>query len=132
VQESLDKTSPNVLPEDERIATFDQDGTMWVEHPMYSQLQFALHRVAALASQHPEWKTAAPFAAVLAGDRAAMARFTMQDLLAIVAATHSGMTTQEFAEIASAWLTAARDPRWNRPYTDLVFRASARSDAVRD
>ncbi len=121
VREALDTTSPNFVPEDERIATFDQDGTMWVEHPMYSQLQFALARVAELAPQHPEWKTTAPFAAILAGDRAAMAQFTMQDLLALVAATHAGMTTQEFGDIASAWLAKATDPRWHRPYTELVF-----------
>jgi phosphoglycolate phosphatase-like HAD superfamily hydrolase len=121
VRSALDSSGPDFLPEDERIATFDQDGTLWVEHPLYSQLQFAFHRVGELAPQHPEWKTTAPFAAILAGDRAAIAKFTMQDLLAVVAATHAGMTTQEFAEIVSDWTAKARDPRWNRPYTELVF-----------
>jgi hypothetical protein len=121
VRSALDETSPNCVPEEDRIATFDQDGTMWVEHPIYSQLQFAFARVVELAPQHPEWKTAAPFASILSGDKAAIAKFAMPDLLALVAATHAGMTTQEFAEIASAWIGKARDPRWNRPYTDLVF-----------
>ncbi len=121
VRSALDETSPNYVPEEDRIATFDQDGTMWVEHPLYSQLQFAFARVVDLAAQHPEWKTTAPFASILSGDKAAIAKFAMPDLLALVAATHAGMTTQEFAEIASAWIGKARHPRWNRPYTDLVF-----------
>src|ERR1700722_2516195 len=121
VRSAVDSSGPDFLPEEERIATFDQDGTMWVEHPLYAQLQFAFHRVAVLAARHPEWKTTSPFAAILAGDRAAMAKFTMQDLLALVAATHAGMTTQEFAEIVSDWTAKARDPRCNRPYTELVF-----------
>jgi hypothetical protein len=121
VRAALDESGPDFVPEEDRIATFDQDGTMWVEHPLYSQLQFAFHRVGVLAAQHPEWKTAAPFSAILAGDRAAMAKFTMQDLLALVAATHAGMTTREFEEIASDWVAKARDARWNRPYTELVF-----------
>jgi hypothetical protein len=121
VRSALDSSGADYLREEERIATFDQDGTMWVEHPLYSQLQFAFHRVGELAPQHSEWKTTLPFAAILAGDRAAMAKFTMQDLLALVAATHAGMTTREFEEIASDWIAKARDPRWNRPYTELVF-----------
>jgi haloacid dehalogenase-like hydrolase len=121
VRAALDPAGPDFVPEDDRIATFDQDGTMWVEHPLYSQVMFAFHRIAELAPQHPEWKTTEPFKAILTGDRVAMAAFTMQDLLAIVTATHAGMTTEAFHEIASAWIANAKDPRWNRPYTDLIF-----------
>jgi phosphoserine phosphatase len=122
VRAALDESGPDFVPKDDRIATFDQDGTMWVEHPLYSQVQFAFHRIAELAPQHPEWKTTAPFASILAGDSAGISKFTMPELLAIVAATHAGMTTQDFQELASAWIEKARDPRWNRPYTDLIFQ----------
>src|SRR5208283_6214072 len=94
------KGSPKFVPLEERIATFDQDGTTWVEHPIYSQVVFALDRVVALAPQHPEWKTKQPFASVLADDKAAMAKFTMPDLEAILMATHTGMTVDAFQAIA--------------------------------
>ncbi|MGA7569689.1 MAG: HAD family hydrolase [Candidatus Aquilonibacter sp.] len=110
-----------VRPED-RIATFDQDGTMWVEHPIYTQVDFALDRVFELAPQHPDWKTIEPFKSVLARDKAAMAKFSMEDLETIVAATHSGMTTEAFTTIAAGWIAKATDPRWHRPYTELVYK----------
>jgi haloacid dehalogenase-like hydrolase len=110
-----------VAPED-RIATFDQDGTLWVEHPMYSQLMFALERVAHLAAEHPEWKTTEPFKAVLTGDRAAMAKFGIPEMETIVFATHCGMTVDAFVKLAADWIANAKDPRWKRPYTELVYQ----------
>jgi phosphoserine phosphatase len=114
--------SPQFVPPDARFATFDQDGTTWVSHPMYTQVVFSLDRVVALAPQYPEWKTTEPFKSVLAGDRAAMANFTMKDLEKILLATHTGMTTDEFASIAKDWIAKARDPRWHRPFTELVYQ----------
>jgi hypothetical protein len=122
VRVTTDRTSPKYVAPKQRIATFDQDGTLWVEHPMYTQLVFALARVAALAPQHPEWKTTEPFKAVLAGDSAAMATFTLQDLEAIVFATHGGMSVEAFEEIAQDWIANAKHPRWNRLYTELIYQ----------
>jgi phosphoglycolate phosphatase-like HAD superfamily hydrolase len=107
---------------EDRIATFDQDGTLWVEHPLYGQAMFALERVGALAAEHPEWKTEEPFKAVLTGDREAMARFTEQDWERIIAATHAGMTNDAFQEIVEAWITKAKDSRFERPYTELIYQ----------
>jgi len=105
-----------------RFATFDQDGTLWVEQPMYAQLEFAFARVAALAPEHRAWKTTEPFKSVLAGDRAAMAKFTMKDLEQIVFVTHTGMSTAQFTAIVKDWMATARNPRWHCPYTDLVYQ----------
>jgi phosphoglycolate phosphatase-like HAD superfamily hydrolase len=110
-----------VAPE-ERIATFDQDGTLWVEHPMYSQLVYCLDRVAVLAREKPEMRRVEPYKTVLSGDRAAIAKLTMHDLLTIVAATITGMTTEEYAAQVKAWLETARDPRWKRPFTELTYQ----------
>ena len=96
VKVTTDPASPTFVPPEERIATFDQDGTTWVEHPMYTQFIFAFERVAELAPQHPEWKTTEPFQAVLSGDKAAMAKLTMKDLETIMVATHTGMTVDQF------------------------------------
>jgi phosphoserine phosphatase len=114
--------NPNFVPPGNRFATFDQDGTLWVEQPMYAQLVFALDRVVALAPEHPEWKTTQPFKSVLAGDRAAIANLTMKDLEQIVFATHTGMTTGQFTAIVKDWLAKAHNRRWHRPYTDLVYQ----------
>jgi len=113
--------SAEFVPPGDRFATFDQDGTLWVEQPMYTQLVFALDRLVALAPGHPEWKTTEPFKSVIAGDRAAMAKFTMKDLEQIVVVTHTGMTDGKFAAIVKDWLAKARDPRWHRPFTDLAY-----------
>ncbi len=110
------------VPAPDRIATFDQDGTLWVEHPLYTQAMFAFDRVAALAPEHPEWKTEAPFKAVLTGDRAAMAKFTESDLMEIIGATHAGMSTEAFPPIVQQWLAEAKHPRFERPYTELVYQ----------
>ncbi len=110
-----------MLPED-RIATFDQDGTLWVEHPLYTQAAFALDRVAVLEPQHPEWKTREPFRSVLARNLAAIEKFSEQDWLEIVSVTHAGMSNEAFLEIVGKWLETARHPRFQRPYTELVYQ----------
>ena len=106
----------------ERIAVFDNDGTLWTEQPAYVQAVFALDRVKALAPAHPEWKTTQPFQAVLEGDMKAVAASGEKGLVELVMATHAGMTTDEFAKIVTEWLAATRDPRFHRPYTDLVYQ----------
>src|SRR5271156_3007950 len=111
-----------LVPPEDRIATFDQDGTLWVEHPLYSQAFFALYRVHEMAPQHPEWKDAEPFKSVIAGDREALAKFTERDWFEIIGATHSGMSTDEFPGLVRPWLEAAKDPRFKRSFTDLVYQ----------
>ena len=113
---------PGFVAPAERVATFDNDGTLWVEHPMYTQLVFALDRVKTLASKHPEWKQKQPFKAVLEGDLKTVMAGGEKALLALVMATHAGMTTAEFEQIVSSWIASTKDPRWNRPYTDLVYQ----------
>jgi phosphoserine phosphatase len=119
---TTDKASPGFVPPADRIAAFDQDGTAWVEHPMYTQVMFALARVAALAPKHPEWKTEEPFKSLLVRDKAAMARFTIRDIEAIVFATHTGMSVEAFRDMVKDWIAKAKDPRWNRPYTELIYQ----------
>jgi phosphoglycolate phosphatase-like HAD superfamily hydrolase len=121
VRVTTDPSNPKYVKPGDRIATFDQDGTLWVEQPLYTQVVFALNRVLALAPQHPEWKTTQPFEAVIDGDRAAMAKFTTKDLEAIALATHTGMTVESFQAAATAWIAAAKNPRWNVRYTDLTY-----------
>jgi phosphoserine phosphatase len=110
------------VPPDDRIATFDNDGTLWVEQPMYTQLAFALDRVKALAPLNPDWKDKQPFKAVLEGDMKTVAESGERGLLELVMVSHAGMTTDEFAKIVSDWLATARHPRFNRPYTELVYQ----------
>jgi phosphoserine phosphatase len=110
------------VPPDDRIATFDQDGTLWVSHPLYTQAMFALDRVVELAPEHPEWEDREPFKAVLTGDRAAMAKFGEGDWAEIIGATHAGMTTEQFVKIAGDWLAKAQHERFKRPYTELVYQ----------
>ena len=114
--------APTIVAPEDRIATFDQDGTLWVEHPIYAQVVFALDRVVALAPEHPEWKTTEPFKTVLSGDKAAMAKLTLRDLEEIVFATHAGMSVEAFAAIAEEWTAKAKNPRWDRLYIDLVYQ----------
>jgi phosphoserine phosphatase len=113
---------PDFVPVDQRVATFDNDGTLWVEQPMYTQLAFVLDRVKALAPLHPDWKNKQPFKAVLAGDVKALAASGEKGLMELVAVTHAGMTNDEFAKIVSDWLATARDHRFKRPYTELVYQ----------
>ena len=122
VQKVTDKSSPTYVVPADRIATFDQDGTLWVEHPLYAQAMFALDRIHELAPQHPEWKTKQPFKAVLKNDRKAMARFTEGDWAKILGVTHAGMTTEAFLKIVGDWLAQAQHPRFQRPYTELVYQ----------
>jgi phosphoserine phosphatase len=122
VRDVTTPNSPRFVPEAERIAVFDHDGTLWAEQPMYVQLAFALDRVKALAPQHPEWKTTPPFSAVLSGDLKALAAAGEKGLLDLLVATHAGMTTDEFAATVSDWLAKARHPRFGRPYTETVYQ----------
>jgi phosphoglycolate phosphatase-like HAD superfamily hydrolase len=113
--------SPEFVPPAERIATFDNDGTLWSEQPIYFQFAFALDRVKAVAPEHPDWKTKQVFKAVLEGDTKALAASGEKGLLELLAATHTGMTTDEFTKTVTDWLATARHPRFKRPYTDLVY-----------
>jgi phosphoserine phosphatase len=110
------------VPPAERIATFDNDGTLWAEQPIYFQVAFALDRIKVLAPQHPAWKTTQPFKAALDRDMKTVAAGGMKSIGAIMAATHAGMTTEEFTKAVTDWLTTARHPRFNRPYTELVYQ----------
>ena len=110
------------VPVPERIAVFDNDGTLWAEKPMYVQLAFALDRVKALAPQHPEWQDQQPFKAALEGDLKTVAAGGEHALLELVMATHAGMTTEAFAQVVTDWLATAKHPRYNRIYTDLVYQ----------
>ena len=105
---TTDRSSPNFVPPEQRIAVFDQDGTTWVEQPLYTQVLFALERVVELAPKHPEWKTKQPFQTVLSGDKAAIARLTPKDLEAIVLATHAGMTVEQFNTVVNDWIAKDR------------------------
>jgi phosphoserine phosphatase len=122
VRATTEAGSPDFVAPEARLTTFDQDGTLWVEHPVYSQVVFALDRVVALAPEHPEWKKKEPFKTVLSGDRAAIARLSLRELEEIVFATHAGMSVEAFATIARDWTATAKDPRWHRPYTELVYQ----------
>jgi phosphoglycolate phosphatase-like HAD superfamily hydrolase len=121
VQTTTDQSSPKFVPPPERIATFDQDGTLWVEHPMYSQVVYCLERVPVVAKAKPELAKAEPFKTVLSGNREAMAKLSMDDLFKILAATLTGMSVDEFQAEAKKWLETAKDPRWKRPYTELTY-----------
>ena len=112
---------PDYVAPAERIATFDQDGTLWVEQPIYGQGLFALDRLVSMAPDHPEWKDTEPFKSVLTGDHAAMAKFTEKDWLEIVAVTHAGMSTADFEKIVASWLPTSKNPIFGKPVTDLVY-----------
>jgi len=112
---------PGFVPHAERIATFDQDGTLWVEKPMYSQILYCLDRVPAVVKARPELANVEPFKTVMSGDREAIARLPLEDIEKILLATLSGMPVDEFVAEATKWLDTAKDPRWKRPYTDLTY-----------
>jgi len=114
--------SPDFVPPSERIATFDNDGTLWAEQPMYFQLLFAIDRVKALAPQHPEWKDTEPFASLLKGDLEGLLAGGEHSILEIVMATHAGMTTEEFEQVVRDWIATARHPTTKRPYTEMVYQ----------
>jgi phosphoglycolate phosphatase-like HAD superfamily hydrolase len=124
VKDTTTQGSPKFVPQAERIATFDQDGTLWVEHPMYSQVMYILESVPALVKAKPELAKVAPYSTVLEilkGDRAAIAKLTMPDLEKLAAATLTGMPVETFQAQAKKWLAEAKDPRWKRPYTELTY-----------
>ena len=119
---ATDEGDAGFVPLADRIATFDQDGTLWVEHPIYGQAVFAIDRVKALSPDHPDWATTAPYDAILSGDQKAMEAFTEQDWEQIIGATHAGMTVEEFTKVAAEWAATAKDPKFDRLYTQLVYQ----------
>jgi phosphoglycolate phosphatase-like HAD superfamily hydrolase len=122
VRSTTDQASPKFVPREDRIATLDQDGTLWVEHPMYTQLIYCLEQVPAVVAKRPELKKVEPFKTVLSGNREAMAKLSRKDLEKILAATLTGMTVDEFQAEVKKWLETAKDSRWHRPYTELVYQ----------
>ncbi|MFF0946547.1 HAD family hydrolase [Rhizobium leguminosarum] len=122
VEKVTKENTPDFVPEPERIAVFDNDGTLWTEHPMYVQLAFALDRVRTMAPEHPEWKDTQPFKAALEGDMKALAASGEKGLVELIMTTHAGMTSSDFQKIVTDWLASARDPKFKRPYTELVYQ----------
>jgi phosphoglycolate phosphatase-like HAD superfamily hydrolase len=122
VQVTTDKASPKFVPPEARIATFDQDGTLWVEQPMYTQVLYCLERVPAVVAKRPELKNVEPFKTVLSGNREAIAKLPIPDLMKILAATLTGMSVDDFKSEVSNWLATAKHPRWDRPYTELTYQ----------
>ncbi len=122
VRATTDQGSAKFVPPEDRIAAFDQDGTLWVEHPLYSQVVYCLDRVPAVVAQKPELKTVEPFKTVLSGNREAMAKLSPHDLETILAATLTGLSVEAFEAAAGRWLATAKHPRWNRLYTELVYQ----------
>jgi hypothetical protein len=122
VQRVTSDGGPDFVPMQKRIAVFDNDGTLWIEKPIYVQLAFALDRLKALALTHPEWKDKQPFKAALEGDLKTVAAGGEHALLELIMATHAGMTTDAFARVVKDWLATAKHPRFNRPYTELVYQ----------
>jgi phosphoserine phosphatase len=122
VQRVTTEVGPDFVPVAERIAVFDNDGTLWSEQPIYFQVQFAFDRIRALLPQHPEWKTTQPFKALLENDMKTLAAAGEAGIMEMGLATHAGMTTEEFDRIVKDWLATARHPKFNRPYTDLAYQ----------
>ncbi|MGD8959668.1 MAG: HAD family hydrolase, partial [Desulfobacteraceae bacterium] len=122
VEKVTSESSPDFVPPAERIATFDNDGTLWAEQPMYFQLAFALDRVAALAPEHPEWQGQEPFASLLNGDLKGALAGGEKAILEIVMATHANMTTEEFEQIVTAWIASAKHPKTGKLYTEMVYQ----------
>ena len=122
VTEVTTASSPSFVPPAERIAVFDNDGTLWVEQPMYTQLAYVIDRIKTLAPAHPQWQEEQPFKAVLTGDLEALKAGGMDGLMKLLAATHANMTTTEFERIAGDWISSARHPRFDRLYTQVVYQ----------
>jgi phosphoglycolate phosphatase-like HAD superfamily hydrolase len=122
VKATTTQGSPQFVPPEARIATFDQDGTLWVEHPMYTQVVYCLQRVPALVKEKPELAKVEPFKTVLSGNREAMAKLSQDDLMKILAATLTGMSVDDFTAEAKKWIAEAKDSRWKRPYTELTYQ----------
>jgi phosphoglycolate phosphatase-like HAD superfamily hydrolase len=122
VRATTDQSGPKFVPPEDRIATFDQDGTLWVEHPIYSQVVYCLDRVPAVVEKDPKLKNVEPFKTVLSGNREAIAKLPMRELEKILVATLTGMPVEEFEGQVKTWLATAKDTRWKRPYTDLIYQ----------
>ena len=122
VQAVTDAKSPDFVAVPERIATFDNDGTLWVEQPMYAQMAFAIERVRILAPRHPEWTSQEPFQSVLKGELLPVFEGGEKALLQLLMASHAGSTTVDFERAVAAWIADTKAPRWSRPYTDLVYQ----------
>ena len=122
VRVTTDQASSKFVSSEDRIATFDQDGTLWVEHPVYSQVMYCLDRVPAVVEEKPELKKIEPFRTVLSGNREAIARLSMHELEVILVATLTGMSVDAFETEAAKWLATAKHPRWNKLYTELVYQ----------
>ena len=122
VRATTDPSSKDFVPLQERIAEFDQDGTLWVEHPIYTQIMFCLEHVPDLVKARPELKNREPFKTVLSGNREAIGKFSMRDFFEIVLGTQSGMDVEAFRQISKKWLAEAKHPRWDRLYTELVYQ----------
>jgi phosphoglycolate phosphatase-like HAD superfamily hydrolase len=122
VEKIVKEASPEFVSAPERIATFDNDGTLWAEQPMYFQFLFVIDRVKAMAPQHPEWNTKEPFASLLKGDMKGVAAAGSKGAMELMAATHTGMTTEEFTQAVTDWITTAKHPKTGRPYTEMVYQ----------
>ena len=122
VQETTRTGYPQFIPPEERIAVFDNDGTLWSEQPIYVQIAFTIDRIKILAPQNPQWKTQQPFKAVLENDIQAIKAGGQKSLFELIAATHAGMSTEAFQAIVSEWLKTARHPITNRPYTEMIYQ----------
>lgn len=122
VDRVTDESSPDFVPVPERIATFDNDGTLWCEQPLYVQGVFLIDRARELAPQHPEWKEQEPFQAVLQGDLRRVATMNEQAVMDVLAATHAGMTVDEFSQTVTTWIATARHPTTGRLYTQMVYQ----------
>ncbi len=122
VNKTTDKNNPGFIPVADRIACFDNDGTLWSEQPMYFQMAFVMDRVRALAPQHPEWKDTQPFKAAIEGDVKTALSGGEKAMVDLLIATHAGTTTEEFNSIVKDWIATARHPRFNQPYTEMVFQ----------
>ena len=120
VRVTTDQTSPKFVPPENRVATFDQDGTLWVEHPMYTQVVYCLERVPVVVAEKPELNNREPFKTVLSGNREAMAKLSLRDLEEILFATLTGMPVEVFDAEAKKWIETAKHPRWKRLYTALA------------
>jgi phosphoglycolate phosphatase-like HAD superfamily hydrolase len=122
VEKVTKEGSPDFVPADERIATFDNDGTLWVEQPMYVQMAFAIDRIKQLAPSHPEWKTKQPFKGVLEGDMKAVAATGEKGIVELIMATHSGVTVEQFEKLVTDWLATATNPKYHKPYNECIYQ----------
>ena len=122
VMDVTNRESENFIPVSDRIATFDNDGNLWSEQPAYFQLLFAMDRIKALAPDHPEWETQQPFKAVLENDMKELGKYGVHGILELAMASHADMTTEEFETIVKKWLATSKHPRFDKPFTDLVYQ----------